>query len=249
MRSLLLIIICSLNLFGQGFDWQSNVRMPFKIPDLYIGGNAFYTNEVINSHFVFVDGEDNNPCCDFTDGSGSGYGFGFTTEYWFKPKLAINASLTVMVSSAQFTNQSQVPISPGNFLISEFNYTLNRNRLEFVIGAKHRIPFYSFNVGFQLVNSLYLSSNKKYTETIISPSGLTFEDGSSSREISRGIIPDFASYVLIPQLTLSKDLTIRNNIYASPYFNFGGAIFNELIDENWNSLRLVLGVKVYYGLK
>lgn len=240
---LLVFILFSLSLYSQGFDWQINNRLPFKVADLYLGGNIFYNDESMNTDFTFIDGEDGMPCCNFEEGSGSGYGFGFAAEYWFRSNLAFNSNLNIMISNSEFINTVSIPTSPDEELINDFIYSLSRNRLEYTLGFKWRTPFYKFNLGVNLVNSFFLSSNESYRERVTFPNGLVDE-----RNVEQGEIPNFSSYVFIPQLTISKDVSIKNNIYSSIYLRLGTTFINELSYDSWNSNRLSLGFNIYYGL-
>ena len=247
MRSLILIILLSGNLFAQEFNWQTNHRLPFQIPKLYIGSEIAFKNSSINSDFTFIDGSDDLPCCAFDDGSGSAFSLGFNAEYWLKPKIALIATINFDLAKSSFVNTINVPSQLGETKIYQYDYEVDRTIVNFVFGSKYK--FYSgFNIGADLLFLLNLSENRKYTETIVSPVGEVFANGSPTRLIDQGRTPSFRTLNIFPEIFISKDISIKDNLYASLFVKYGLSLFNEISEESWRTSYQSFGIQFYYGI-
>jgi hypothetical protein len=225
---------------SQGFDWQTSGRMPYTIPNLFIGINTGYT---YNNHYgEFNLKEDFVECCQFTTGSGAGYNFGLIGEYWYDGYTAFSAGLDFSTVGGDFTVQSVLPTKEGDFITEYgFNSTINYLNLEF--GAKRRIYDTHITYGFGLRFSAVISSNSNYTEQAIS-NNVPFE----KRTMNNGSIQDLNTLLLSPVLLIGYDASLGTGYYASPNISLAYNLNSVIEDEPWRRLSISLGIRIFRNL-
>jgi len=241
LLSLIILIFLNINIsFSQGFDWQTSGRMPYIIPNLYIGINTGYSFNNHSGEFNLK--EDFVECCQFTSGTGTGYNFGLAGEYWYDGYTAFNLVVDFTNAGGDFTIQSVVPTREGDF-ITEYGFNSSINYLNFEFGVKRRIYDTHITYGGGLRFSALISSNSNYTEQAIS-NNVPFE----KRTINNGTIQDLNSLLLSPVLFIGYDASLGIGYYASPHLSISYNINSVIEDESWRRFSISLGIRIFRNL-
>ena len=238
---LIILVFLNINIsFSQGFDWQTSGRMPYIIPDLFIGLNTGYTYYNHSGEFNLK--EDFVECCQFTSGTGRGYNFGLVGEYWYDGYTAFIATIDFSKVGGDFTIQSVLPTKEGDF-ITEYGFNSVINYLNFEFGIKRRIYETHITYGGGLKFSVVISSNSNYTEQAIS-NNVPFE----KRTINNGAIQDLNSILLSPVLFIGYDASLGIGYYASPNVSLSYNLNSVIEDESWRRFSISLGMKIFRNL-
>lgn len=240
---LILLILCFsvINSFSQGFDWQKDSRMPYKIPEFYLGLQAGYIS--INEYGDFNLKEDFIECCKFQDGDGKSYYFGITSEYWYDAFTSFNFGISYIINNSNFIIRTIVPTRNGDF-ITDYGLNSKISASEIDIAINRRLSNTHLKYGFGLTTTILIQADKEYTEQAIS-NNVPFE----KRIISNGKISDLNEIILSPYLNISYDLDLGIGYYASPNLHLSYNIIDLLKNESWKRFSIGLGIKIYRSLK
>ena len=255
-----LINIFSLNeAKSQGFNWIYSNRLPFEVPNLYVGGkfeigSINHTGDMsLREMYNATDFE----CCRYKNGDGTLINIGVNVEYWYETFSAVNLSLSYNNISSNFIRRADaLPLSNGDKLITEFDYATNLSFLSIDLGWRYKINETHFFVYPSMITNVFLSKSEgQQVERIISPNYETFSDGSLVRNIEGGKIPEINTFNLNFTLKAGYDFSIMNGMYISPYIGYILPISNYISEkdnyntnQSWKMSGLILGTNIMYGL-
>ncbi len=234
---------------GQGFDWQYSARLPADSPVFFAGLSTGYQELLHTGDFPLS--ESCVECCRFRSGMGSGFSIGLKSEYWHTADLALGLELLWQSVPGSFTAESAVRRKKGNEeytvvygyeLSSEVSYLTLKPQIRQRLFGTH------FAAGAALDFSVLARSRSEKTEKIKSPANETFDDGSQSRIMDLGKMPDLRPVYLSPVIFLSYDLSLGLGSYASPFVGVSVPVMNAGNKGNWNRWSISLGVSVSHGI-
>lgn len=245
----ILTLICLasfIELKAQNFDWQNSSRMPFEIPNLFIGGGGEYSNYLHKGNFKFI--EKNTHCCGYESGNGSGLTFGLNVMYFMEDDLSLIAGIRYKSEKGIFKTQTTYPKTPTINITTEFQYTGELNYLSLETGVKKYILFDNFSLfgGFGI--DILLNDNSNHIERIISPSNIPFNDGNYERSIAEGKISNLRKFMILPKVAINYDLNIGNETFASANTFLTLPLFSNLTNDNWRAWGFGLGFTIYKGI-
>lgn len=228
---------------GQGFDWEYSYKLPYAIPDKFIGASVGYSFNFNQGNFAFL--EDYVYCCNFEKGNGNSINFGLIGEYWLEGNQSILVNLNFINTKSKFTQTINIPRSDGTYdYVAKYEYTLDdqRNLANLWTGLKYRLfnSFYSIIMGIGA--SFYINSSATHTEKIISPESEYFIDGSRQRVILKGSIPNHNAAELSATFGLGYDYSLYRNYYLSFNPIISIPLTNVIKNENWKEWKISINM-------
>lgn len=234
--TLLILFSNNKTIFSQGFDWQKGGRMPYNIPENYIGGNVSIANVYHNGDFNLK--EDLIECCNFEDGNGYKTNVGLTYEYWLEDFTSIIASISYSQISGNFIIRSSLPTREGDF-ITDYGFESDISYINFIIGGKRRILGTHLHFGASIEFAVLLSGKSNYTEQAIS-NNVPFE----KRTILTGKIEELNSVLIVPALSIGYDANLGVGYYATPFLEASYNLNSVIENESWRRLSIVIGLRL-----
>jgi hypothetical protein len=249
LNILTLFVIAGNFAFTQGFDWQYHSRLPYKIPNKFIGLQGGISQNTVVGEFGFA--EDYIKCCNYESGKGNSIAFSVIGEYWLQGNLSIAGSIGIISTSSSFSKSVQVPRSNGvQDWIAVYRYDMNevRNYLEISPQVKYRLGWKYLSATAKLSSLFLLSNASEHSEMIKSPDFEYFIDGSKKREIIDAVAPDYHIFIIEPYLGLSYDQPIALSYYAS--INVGSTIpiMSAVSKQNYREWKASISISVYRAL-
>lgn len=247
MKQLLLMVffLTSLDTFSQGFDWQYSFRLPYSIPEHFIGFTGGYSINTATGNFEFL--EDYTPCCNYQSGKGNSLNFGIIYEFWITPISAINISFNYQSTNSLFNQSIQIPRSDGiNDYTAKYRYQMEelRNSIILMINYKHRI-LESHWSAFGGIYLFYKTSNEAtHTEEIISPENERFIDGTQKRAIKRGMYGEYNFFGLNPNIGINYDLPIFQGYYSSLSTFLQIPFTNVIKNQDWKEWKFQFSISI-----
>jgi hypothetical protein len=212
----LLLIVYTLPVWSQGFDWEYSARMPFEIPTLYVGGIvsadvSFHSGNIKSLERTFT-------CAEYGSGSGFAGGAGLSAEWWIQPKTAIQFSTMLRSSTVEFaTPTMQLPLATGEFLSERYSLSTNALYLSVVAAAKQRflLPFAFVSAGVQLDSRVSSSISQKVEA--LEPTWFRYNDTkSTSKQLSNSEITELRQLTASLLLSVGYDLDVGEGQYMLP---------------------------------
>lgn len=226
--------------YSQGFDWQTSGRLPYNVPQLFVGFSSNYAVNFHNGEFNL--NEDFIECCNFTEGSGNGFSFGIKSEYWLDGLSAVSAGINFNNTRGEFLTRSVLPTRNGDFITEYgFNSDITNLNLEFLY--RRRIKQTHFSIGGGIVFSALISSNSDYTEQALS-NNVPFE----LRTINNGGINQLNSLLISPLIFFAYDVSLGIGYYASPNLSITYNLNSRIEDEPWRTFSLLFGIRIFRNL-
>lgn len=250
-KVVVLMLFCftlSATSFAQGFDWQYSARLPFEVPNFFIGLNTSTEVNTINGKFPFIEKE--VKCTDFSEGDGYTWSLGFSSQYWLDALSAISLDLKYKTTSASFKSNWELP--RVDYTVRYQNeYTSSIALLNLSLSYKKRIysSHFSYGAGFDF--DFVLNNNSEHWEKILGPSDEPPYPGnppSYKRKISDGKIEDLNNLIFSPNLKFSYDLDLGLSTYSEIGFKYTPPIFNYLIDGRWKQSNYSFYINIFRGI-
>ncbi len=242
IKYFILIVIFSGNLLSQGFDWQYDMRMPFKYPDLFISLSADYGLTSHSGDFGFLENE--IKCCNFDSGTGNNITINIGAEYWYNGRNTIFADAGYSNISGDFSSRSSVPRTEDYNLITEYRYNSDLSFINLNIGSRHRIRNSNFFAGAAINSAILFSKNHNFSEVKISPVTDPFRD----RTISEGEIKNLNNLFLNASVLIGYDINAGKSRYLSVYIKFNQQLNSFVDNEKWYHRSLITGIKFNRGI-
>lgn len=228
------------DIYSQGFNWQRGARMPYIVPDFFIGINAGAS--ITNNLGSFNLQEDLIECCNFSDGTGKAYFFGITSEYWYEGITAFNLSLNYYKNIDNFSISKSLATRTGNF-VTQYGMNSKTDYLGIEISAKRRINDMHLFYGVGVSGSILINDVAEYTEQAISDN-VPFE----KRVIYNGKIKELNRINVLPFIYAGYDADLGIGYYASPFLGISYNINSIIETESWHRLSLRFGIKIFRTL-
>jgi outer membrane protein OmpA-like peptidoglycan-associated protein len=197
-------------------------------------------------------------CCQsFTGGSASVFSAGVLTDFPLGNSLRLEARLGFSSLSGDFTRDEKI----GNEPILEDGPGPRQTRRDVLVRHDFNasIPLFTiepsvlYGVSDRVVAQaglrLGIMGSTSYTqrETLISPEGYVFLNGSTIRNPSQGPIPLAAVQQLHAVLGMRYDLVRTNTYTVSPEVRYAMPLGN-VSDVSWSVHQLMAGVSVRFGI-
>ncbi len=242
---LTILILSSVQLLSQGFDWQYSIRFPSNSPKFFVGASSSKIFSTGTSDISFS--ELYIPCCSFSSPVSDGFSFGLNAEYW------LNSGVEAISLSMNFRkNNFNLKATPDPvFYKNDTLYTeiINDNIINYfdVSGLyKYRINNSHFSLSAGIMLNILLSNYYKVRENVISLDD-TFNNGETSREIINGSTNDLSKIIISPIIRVNYDLSIVNSIYSTFYADFGVNLNSMIKDDSWRNYQFSIGIAFYFG--
>jgi len=246
---LILLVFSVEFLNAQGFDWQYNSRLPYKIPNKFVGIQAEISQNSVVGEFGFV--ESGIKCCNFESGSGNSLALSVIGEYWLKGNLSLGGSIGIISTNSTFSKSVQVPRSNGiQDWTAVYRYKMDdvRNYLEISPQIKYRLGWKYLSVNAKLNSLILMGSSAKFTESISSPDFEYFIDGTKERKILDAHQPNYHQFVIEPYLGLTYDQAIALNYYGSISLGTSLPIMSLVNNQNYREWKASITFSIYRAI-
>ncbi|MFH1049899.1 MAG: hypothetical protein V1779_03095 [bacterium] len=238
----MLFFISLLKVQSQGFDWQYSARLPFEVPQHFIGFDCSSGYKSISSDFKICD--QNIPCDTFNIGSAMVLSAGIKFEVWTSSDFSYFANLTLDYSKNSFKNENLFYYIPDiGSKVLEYEYIRTEYVPEIEIGVKYRMRFLlphlftsvSVRAGY-IVNASEELILRKISEADWLDDEIHFT-GFESLKLSQ--------FLFEPHFKLGYDLNLGLGKYASVYIDLGLPLQNRLTEKSWHSTTVSAGVSIF----
>ena len=244
MKNFILLMILSLLVVCQTKAQTVDYKLEHPVS---IGIFANFDQNWDNASFKALPGIPN--CCpNFSDGIGYGLSGGIMADFSIMKKLLLNARLGLYTIST-------------NFNVIETSTTIFENQTETVkyhhtLDTKLSMLALELMLGYEVYNNLYVHAGINgggfvertfnQAETILDPANITYTDGTRTRNIQSGTIPNSNGLRLFIVGGLSYDLPLdnRNTNLLSPEVFFQYGINNIVPSLDWKIYTLRFGLSL-----
>lgn len=247
---LLFFVLCSFKSFSQGFDWQISPRLPFQIPQNYLGAvgsfSKIFYKGTLNLTEAFIN------CTKFETGEGKSYSFGISGEHWYTPHLSFflevkyfNADgkmLSLADSFPVLIKQNPAIVKVQNEMYLSYNY------LVITFGGKIRLWESNFFVGTTFDLALKTKTSYDVFEQVLSPPEYHFVDFKQRRKLFGGRISDLSFFSFSPKFVFGYDATLGIGLYATPRFAIELPLYNYSKEERLRLLAFSISINILYGI-
>ncbi len=250
-KLILFLIVIPFTIFAQGFDWQYSDRMPFELPNSFIGAYLQYANGNFSKPIELKEGEEH--CCDLANGINSNYGIGFSSEFFIENGMfdGYGSSICVSVGYAEanqnFNRLQSVPKDINKLLVTKFESATDIQQVNIKIAWKNRIPEYFVYFEFGLWSDYKLGESNSYTEKVVSPSNFDFGNGETSR-ILNGITDKVKQINFGLYASVGYDFNLGLGKYLSPFIEIYPPILSNFENEHNALFQYKLGTKILFAL-
>ena len=243
---ILIFFICSGKILSQGFDWQYSARLPFEVPNFFIGLDGSASMNINSTDFNICD--NNIPCDTFNTGSGIGFSGGIKFEYWANFDVSYFTNISISYKTESFKNENLFYYLPeiGNKIL-EYEYIRKEYIPELEFGIKYRMRFLlphlfsalSFNTGFIVSTEEELILRKVSTADWLAEE-IHFKNFQAL---------DLSSVIFTPHIKIGYDFNTGLGSFSSFYFDIGIPFQNRYSAGKWQTTTFSAGVSIFpFGL-
>jgi hypothetical protein len=239
---ILLILLSSLSLKSQGFDWQFDSRMPFKSPVFFYGLTTEYGLLSNTAKILFSEAE--LPCCTFQNGQGYQFSLGAHAEYWENSNLAYSLDFILSNKNSVFNgNSDTLPLRTGEQFISRYEFTSNINNIIIEPSIKYRILNTHFNVNAGLQLGFQYVATSEQNEYVVAPSNWSWK----SKKLSSSLPFDLNLIVINPKISIGYDYSLADGMYLTPSLSYNFPLLSIASGQNWRYQSVIFRVTFNYG--
>jgi hypothetical protein len=220
------------------------------IPSYYLGitgGYGLHTYQ--ESYSVYEKG---NPCGDFSEGDGKGIIGGITFEYLLSKQLSLVGDILYEDRSGSFkTSELNYPFLDYNnikqYADLEQSLDITLNYCSIIPSVKYKI----FNFGFGFTAgagfNFLIKNSLTMNETILSPSTITYIDGTRQKKIMDGEIVSVNSFTIDAKAGIFWDFKLSPRVMLTPRVLFSYPILKVTKDYDWKIQSLQFLLTLNYG--
>jgi outer membrane protein OmpA-like peptidoglycan-associated protein len=207
----------------------------------------------LNSHTADFKNLDNIPtCCQhFESGDGIGTNFGFLYEQPLSKYFFLDLRLGLFSRSGILkADENKIVSLDGEPVTGTFEHSidaaLNTVAIQPMLGFNliSSLNFeLGFNAGYSIINTF------KQRETLISPTGITYENNNTTRLESNGTIPKIQQIIFGINTGLSYDIALdsKKTWFLTPEIFYNYEFNNVTTDANWKVSSLKFGLALKYS--
>jgi hypothetical protein len=240
--TIVILIICLGKAQSQGFDWQYSARLPFEVPNFFIGLDVTGGYKFNNSNFKICD--NNIPCDTFKLGNGIDLSAGIKLEYWASSDIAYFTNVNLVYSQHSYKNENlYYYFSEVGTKTLEYEYLRTEYIPEIEIGAKYRMRFLLPHLfgAFSIKTGVVASTTEELILRKISKA-----DWLANEIHFTGFAPlDLSAFIVEPHLKLGYDANLGLGSFASLYIDIGFPLQNRYSEGSWHSTNISAGISVF----
>jgi len=241
-------MICLLCLIAFALPLRAQTPAPVPSVMIGVGGGvqfAWHSGDVTTSDGAY-------DCCTFTDGNGTGFAFSARGLFQLSNILSLRASAGLEQHNGEFSSvRLAYPIlSPTNSIeYADLDEALEVRLSTLTIEAQLQYMLLSPGLYLSAGPALHLPMTKAWThtETIAAPSDLRYIDGSKSKVLLDGDIPDAGAFMSL-RFGAGALIPISNGIFAPPEMLYSFAQSDVQSESAWSVSGFQLTIGVYVGI-
>ena len=251
LLTIIFIIITTINLQSQGFDWQWSARFPVINPQNYYGFNVNYGINYSIGNITFR--ENNVSCPDFINANGNNIGFGINYIYWERNNsYAVYGALRYNNFSISTNSIDNVPITDD--IIAQYKITLDCNfhQIDLQCGINYRVINYSvlehFFLGAGIEIGTIVNNDFVAMEEILGPPEVppfSTNPKSYKREITSGQFNKINKFNIKPQVKIGYNLELGRGSYIEPNICFSIPLRSMFSDDKINHYSILFGINFF----
>jgi hypothetical protein len=230
MKKLILIFTIILTLAAISLTAQGRLYQNYFIYGAYIGLNY----NIHNSDFSELPGIPN--CCpNFNSGTGYGINGGGILGYAFTDRINGNVNLGVVNLSSELLTEQMVPFIYDDIeLDARIEHTIDTKLIGITLGAGIEYKFTEYLYGLLRLNLLRFATYEfTQQEKLVSPQGVSFENGQRVRNYIKGELSNVSSVVASLSFGAKYFLKINNKFFVCPEINYTFGLSNIMKNTDW----------------
>ncbi|MCZ2132574.1 MAG: hypothetical protein LC116_05175 [Bacteroidetes bacterium] len=232
--------------YGQMFDWQYSVRLPFDVPGTFVGGGASFL-ESLHSATNFGEIGEDLQCGDYRYGSGAGFSVFASGEHWHSGQAAIGARLEFSRNYGKFTSAAApVPFKLHGEIYElrrEFALAVSLSSISAEVYGKWLVGGTHLHVGVSIAAGITVGKRLEQTESVIAP-----EEFAMAISYGESQADNISALSLRPALRIGYDAELGRGLYATPFISMGVPVFATSGTAGWRIWTFALGAQFNYGI-
>jgi hypothetical protein len=191
-------------------------------------------------------------CCTFTDGTGTGMAFAARGLFRLSGPFSLRAGIGLEQHDGEFSSvRLAYPMlsTTNNIEYVDFDEMLTARLSSLTLEAQVQYLVLSPGLYLTAGPALHIPMAREWTHTttIAAPSDLRFLDGSTSRTLVDGEIPDVNAWLSL-RLGAGALLPVTNTLFINPEIMYSFALTNVKSEASWSVAGFQVTLGVYVGL-
>jgi len=214
----LLLLLCSVDVFAQRLPFYGSLREPSSFTKLFGGVSAAVSYSIDNTSIPIL--ENQLLCCKFERGATTVLSVGVSAEYWLSPHWSFggNVGLSQMMTSL---SQEADPIQRRDKspLVTEYIGSISSFAITAQSQSKYRFSGTNFSMGGAVALAIPFAQSTKLIERDVSEN--VGSNPLFSEQTLVGFNQTYQSLIIEPSLFIGYDFAIKNGSYIQTTFHSG----------------------------
>jgi opacity protein-like surface antigen len=250
-RPLLMIVTMVMSL---GLTISSTAQLFDPVSEvMHIGLYGTYDQRYLNASFAELP-QVPSCCQEYSDVTKGGYTIGLLTEFPVSPVVAPTARVFYTQLGGSFTADEQKWVYNGtqDSYLGTFRHTIDATVHALYVEPGVRVSAYKgWTIGLGLQVGYILSSQYAQREEIASPQSITYQDGSTVRNVQSGdALPAVQPWQFAINIGTGYDFAFASlpNLTLGPELNYSYSFTNIVEGIDWTTNSLRFGIAVRYAI-
>lgn len=251
LRYILLLAIISTSANVAAFSKGDRILEPGSGSAWLFGPFGGITYNMHNGNFTTTDGR--FICCEFDKGSGVSYVFGLKAFIPLSESIELSPRIQLEGRGGEFTKlQKSLPILGKNNKVElmdiedKLDVTLTTGTIDIL--ADYKIPFHGMYIALGPSFGFLLSKHFKKNETIVAPPGVTYLDGTTSKQVFDGEMDIVNSFFFALRGGVGANFQISESIYLNPEILYSYQFNKVSKNEDWKASSLLITLGILFSI-
>ncbi len=251
-RHMLLTIITMVMSLGLPTMLSAQLFDPVK-ELMHVGLYGTYDQRYLNASFSELP-QVPSCCQEFTNTTKGGYTLGLITEFPVSPVVAPTARVFYTQLGGSFLSDENQWVYNGTqeSYLATFRHTIDATVHALYVEPGVRVSAYEgWTIGLGVQVGYILSSKYTQREEIASPQSITYQDGSTVRNVQSGDqLPSVNPWQFALNIGTGYDFAFASipNLTIGPELNFSYSFTNIVEGVDWTTNSLRFGIAVRYSI-
>ena len=250
-RFLILILVSIVSINCPAFSKGDRILEPGTGTPWLFGPFGGITYNMHNGSFTTTDGR--FICCEFDKGTGLSYVFGLKAFIPLSEVIDLSPRVQLEGRGGDFTKlQKSLPILGKNNKVEmmdiEDKLDVKLTTVTVDLLADYRIPFHGMYIALGPSFGFLVSKHFKKNETIIAPPGVTYLDGTVSKQVFDGEMDIVNSFFFAIRGGVGANFAISESIYLNPEILYSYQLNKVSKQEDWKASSLLITLGILFSI-